>query len=681
MEFANPLFLFGLAAIAIPIVIHLFNFRKFKKVYFTNVKFIEELKQQTRQQSQLRHLLILLMRILAVSALVLAFSQPFIPVKENTSDRSSVNAISIYVDNSFSMEAQSNEGRLLDQALNKAREIAFAFNNSDEFQLLTNDFEGRHQRFVNREDFLELLNDVELSSLSRKLSEVYKRQADFLHEAKGNRTACMVSDFQKNTSDFGQILQDSTIKVYVIPATGEKTGNLYIDSVWFEEPVYRVDQLATLHLNIVNDSEEDFEKIPVKLSINKEQRAIASFDIQAGAEAEILLPYSNNAQGLQYGELSIIDYPVTYDDNFYFTYEVLNEIPVLAINSGDENVYFNSLFKNDSLIDFQNADVNRLDYTTFNQHNLILLNGLNFISSGLSQELKRFAQGGGNIVVFPGEVADASSWREFFLNMETPFSYVKDTFQTRISSMNLQSTLYDDVFESLPENLDLPVVFKHYTINRQVKSMTEVLLEMQNGDIFLASVPAGKGKLYIFPVPLNPEWSNFPKHAIFVPTLYKIALLSKPFTKLYYTTGKEDAVLVKSENTTGENVIKIKSIAKEFEIIPEVRSAGSLISIFTGSQIKDAGLYNVNANDALITAVAFNFDRAESKLESYAKNEIEGQIADAGLTTFSVLSDAQNKSLSAVIAEINSGKKLWKLFLTLALVFLLGEVVLLRFWK
>ena len=682
MEFANPLFLFGLAAIAIPIIIHLFNFRRFRKVFFTNVKFIEELKQQTRQQSQLRHLLVLLMRILAIAALVLAFAQPFIPVNEDQANRKATNAVSIYVDNSFSMEAESPEGSLLNQALNKARETASAYESSDQFQLLTNDFEGRHQRFVSREDFLELLNEVELSPVTRAVSEVYKRQSELLNsEVRGSKTAFQISDFQQSTTDLNNMEADTSIITYLVPAKAGELKNIYIDSVWFREPVYRVNQLATLHVRIVNNSEESYEKIPVRLRINEVQRAISSFDIGANDEIEVEIPYSNNTAGLQFGELIISDHPVTYDDNFYFVYEVMNEIPVMAINPGEENPYLNSLFAEDSLIVFRNADANRLDYTTFSNHNLIILNGLNTISSGLSQELKRFATAGGNVVVFPGEMADMNSYREFFLNMETPYSMARDTFQTRVSSINLESTLFDDVFESIPENIDLPVVMKHYNISRQTQSLMEVLLEMQNGHIFLGSEPVGKGLQYIFATPLNDEWSNFPRHAIFVPTLYKIALLSKPATKLYYTTGREEAILVRNEMLQGDKVMKIKNEEKEFEIIPEIRTTGSQVNIFAGNRIKEAGIYDIGSDGTRITAVAFNYDRAESDLDHFTEEEIETQIADYGLETISVLAASQNQSLTTTIREINSGKQLWKLFLILALVFLLGEVILLRLWK
>ena len=97
MQFVNPGFLFGLFAIAIPVIIHLFNFRRFRKVYFTNVEFIQELKKETQKQSRLKHLLILLLRILAIVALVLAFARPYIPVKENVIRALERNSVSIYV--------------------------------------------------------------------------------------------------------------------------------------------------------------------------------------------------------------------------------------------------------------------------------------------------------------------------------------------------------------------------------------------------------------------------------------------------------------------------------------------------------------------------------------------------------------------------------------------------------
>jgi len=235
MQFVNPLFLLGLLAISIPVIIHLFNFRKFRKVYFTNVKFIEELRQQTQKHSQLKHLLVLLMRILAFVSLVLAFAQPYIPLNKNANKKEAQNTVSVFIDNSFSMEAASSDGTLLDLARQKAGEITAAYKSSDRFQLLTGDFEGKHQRFVSREEFVEMLDEVEISPVTRPLSEVVKRQSDlFTEQAQTNHTAFLVYDFQKGITDFGNMSADSSVQVVAIPLEASGRNNLYIDTIWFD---------------------------------------------------------------------------------------------------------------------------------------------------------------------------------------------------------------------------------------------------------------------------------------------------------------------------------------------------------------------------------------------------------------------------------------------------------------
>lgn len=681
MEFVNPLFLYGLAAIAIPIIIHLFNFRKFRKVYFTNVKFLEELQQKTQKQSQIRHLLTLLMRILAIVALVLAFAQPYIPASDTGVKQQSRNAVSIYIDNSFSMGLNSSQGALLDEALEKAREVAMAYSTTDVFQILTNDFEGIHQRYVSREEFLELLNEVEISPASRNLSEVIKRQSDLFYEQKyESRVACLISDFQKNITDPALIRPDTTLSAFLIPVQAADKSNLYIDTAWFDAPAYRVGQLAKLNVRVRNGADQDFEKIPVKLTINGQQRAIASFDLPAGRDTELTLPFTIQDAGIQYGMLEITDFPITYDDALYFTFEVRDVIPLLAINSGDESPYLNSLFQNDSSFVFQNIAENRLDYSTFNQFNLIILNGLNVISSGLAIELRRFAEGGGNIAVFPGDEIDPESYRQFFQSLNTSFLAEKITGETKVSGINTLSEVYDDVFESVQENIDLPVVSSHYLIRRQPGSLMESQLDLQNGNIFMGSEPAGNGMLYLFAVPLNPEWSNFVRHAIFVPTLYKIGLLSQGAAKLYFLAGENERITLKSGLPEGDQVFRIKSVNKDFEVIPEIRSIFSQTEIFTQNQIKEAGHYNVVHNDQVLAGVAFNYNRKESDLSAYSRADLVNLLADNGLTNFQVIKPS-DRSLTEVIGELSSGLRLSKLFIILALLFLLGEVLLLRFFK
>ena len=130
--FTHPLFLIGLVAVGIPIAIHLLQLRRYKKVYFSNVDMLEELHNEDRRQRNLRQLLILAMRILAIVFLVLAFSQPVI--RNKTSQlRAGGTVVSVYVDNSYSMESGGMDGSLLESARRKAREVAAAYKPDDQF--------------------------------------------------------------------------------------------------------------------------------------------------------------------------------------------------------------------------------------------------------------------------------------------------------------------------------------------------------------------------------------------------------------------------------------------------------------------------------------------------------------------------------------------------------------------
>ena len=200
MQLLFPGFLWALAILAIPILIHLFYFRRFKKVYFTNVRFLKEIKQETSNRNRLKNILILLSRLLALAFLIGAFAQPFLPNKSgiNTSSKT----ISVFVDNSFSMASLSEDVPLFEQAKKKAREIVNAYSEQDEFQVLTHDFFGRHQRFLTKEDALQELDNLVISPEVKRLEQILIKQ-NLLHKNKGAEVqeTYVISDFQNSIVD------------------------------------------------------------------------------------------------------------------------------------------------------------------------------------------------------------------------------------------------------------------------------------------------------------------------------------------------------------------------------------------------------------------------------------------------------------------------------------------------
>ncbi|MDP4953520.1 MAG: BatA and WFA domain-containing protein, partial [Flavobacteriales bacterium] len=390
MSFARPEILWALFALLIPIIVHLFNFRRFRKVTFSNVSFLKEVQQETKSRSKIKHFLILFARLIALACLILAFAQPFIPLDENNKTQGD-RAISIYIDNSFSMEGESEEGQLLEVAKNKARELLSAYGPTDRFQIITNDFEGRHQRLVSKEEAKELIDEIQVSAQVRQLEDVISRQNDLLksNELEGERLSFLLSDLQKNTHELSADFKaDSLINVRFVPQLSAIDVNVYIDSVWFDTPVRVLNQPEVLHLRVKHNSDEVLENIPLQLNINGAKKAIGSFKLVPGLATDTSLTFTQTTAGNQFASLSIEDYPVTFDDEFFFSYNVASQINILDIKGKSAGSNVEKVFANDPFYAYSSMSEGQVNYGELGTYQLLILNQLDDLSSGLVNELE-----------------------------------------------------------------------------------------------------------------------------------------------------------------------------------------------------------------------------------------------------------------------------------------------------
>jgi len=246
---------------------------------------------------------------------------------------------------------------------------------SDVFQLLTNDFEGKHQHFMSKEEFLSMLDEVQVSPVVRSIPEVISHQSEFLMDQETvMRSIFIISDFQKSILHEPINTVDSNLNIYFIPLKVINANNLSIDSCWFTSPVQQINQQVELNVRIMNYSDQNFEKIPLKLSVNNQQKALASFDIQSGSSVDIPLSYTNHNSGIQFGDLEITDYPISFDDHFYFSYNVSSVNKILSVNGREINTYLKSLFQNDTAFVFKNVLLGNIDYSSLSNFNLIIFN-------------------------------------------------------------------------------------------------------------------------------------------------------------------------------------------------------------------------------------------------------------------------------------------------------------------
>ncbi|MEM1122567.1 MAG: BatA domain-containing protein [Bacteroidota bacterium] len=676
MQFLYPSFLWALLALAIPIIIHLFYFRRFKKVYFTNVKFLKEVKEETSARSRLKNLLTLLMRLLAMAALVFAFAQPFIPVDKEV--KKGQKSVSLFVDNSFSMNALSEDVPLIEKAKQRAREIISAHSDEDEFQLLTNDFEGRHQRLVSKEDALSLVDEIKPSPAVRLLSNVVARQKQVLNAPEAeNNIQYLISDFQKNITDI-QNYPDTLGEINLVPLQSVQEKNVSVDSVWFEAPVQMVNQSNRLVVRVRNHSDVPAENLRLALQYDGQEKPVGTLSIPANSSIIDTVNLSVQRTGWHEGKLSVTDYPVQFDDHYFFAFNVAEAIQVLAINELQPNKYINAAFNGAPYFEIENKLSRNLDYSQFPNYQMIVLNELTAISSGLAFELNQYTRNGGNVLVFPSRNANLETYKAFLSAFQANQLVALEEQEKTVGRVNYEEFIFKDVFENRRANLKLPVTQVNYKMTALGRSKEERLLTYRDGSSFLSKYRLDKGNLYLCAAPLEEESSNLVKNGeIFIPMLYKMAISSGKDQRIAYTIGKDDYIEAENQQLTGsETVFKIKGTGEEF--IPEQTKIGSKIILGVYDQIKTSGYYDLFlTEEETKSKFAFNFDRKESKLAYWNEADLAEQIGP----NVTVLTASADTDYEQLIGQRNQGIPLWRWAIIAALVFLGIEGLLLRFWK
>ena len=695
MQFLFPGFLAALAVLTIPIIIHLFYFRRFKRVYFTNVRFLKEVKEETSNRQKLRNLLVLLMRCLAIAAMVLAFAQPFIPLSNGV--KKGERAISVFVDNSFSMNALSKESPLLELAKQRAREIISAFAVEDRFQVLTNDFEGRDQRLISKEDALSRIEEIRTSPSSRDLSKVLIRQQQCLNTGKQeNKTAYVVSDFQSNVTDLSSF-RDTLLDVKLVPMHAVQERNVSVDSVWFETPVQILNQPSNLLVKISNRSDEAANDIRLSLRHDGQTKPVGSVNIAARGSRLDTVPFTILHTGWHEARLSLTDYPVQFDDDYYLTFNVAERVNILSINGLQVNKYLSNAFLGAKYAHMDNADARALDYSKFADYQLIILHELNTISSGLTNELKTFVENGGNLLVFPNQSADLSSYNGLLKNFGAGELGSYERTPRQASQVNTEEFVFHDVFLNKSANLRLPSTQGNFKI---APSRGEQILTYRDGSALLAKYHTGEGALYFSAAPLNEQSSDLVRNGeIFVPMLFKMAIAGTKSRQIAYTIGKDEVLEAKHQiAASGETIYKLRQSADarlqsdiptaigqqtaeqltNQEFIPEQRIFGAKVLLTPGTQVRNAGWYRLHLQgDSTLAAYGFNYDRKESDL-SYKTSE---QLAEGLPKNIKVMAENAEANFGQVVDEQERGIVLWRWCVIFALLFLALEVMFLRLWK
>ncbi len=661
MQFVYPQMLWALGLLAIPVIIHLFNYRRYKKIVFSSLRFLTNTSAVNKKQQQLKKWLILLTRLLAFTALVLAFAQPYFPVN-NAVKKQAERIVAIYIDNSFSMDAAGKEGIALEVAKNKAAELINMQSATTKFMLVTNDFEGKHQHLLNKDIALQFVSEVKTSYHSKLLADINARIKQLTNDyTNTQKTAYFISDFQQpflNLTDY-----DSLMQYNMVPIKTSWQNNISIDTAYVTTPFIQTGKPLTIEAVISNYGNNPLENIPVALKVNQVQKSLQNANVGSNSKSKVQFTFTLNDTGFANISLALTDYPVTFDDAYFLSIKPNALANVLLINAQTDALAIDKVYALDAFYNLSKQSINQINYSLFKNQELIILNQPEEISSGLSSELDKFLQGGGCLLIVPGNVSVNSYLSKLGMLLEPTMH-----MPLQIENINTKDALLNGVFTDVPKIADWPKVLKTNKLNLQTNSNAQVLLQLNNGWPYLVRSNYLNGKVYVFAGSLGNSESSLSKHALFVPVMLNMPLTSKRFGKHSYTLENDTRVTLKGD--LKESLVTVQQANKMF--VTDATMVNGKWQINTGNQLNAAGFWEVINKGTTVDFIAVNYKRAESNPIFEDENKTN--------TNLSWITD-DLKTYEAKLKLQENGKSMWFWFLFAAFLMLCMEVLIIRFLK
>ena len=674
MRFLYPNMLWGLLALLILIVVHLFNFRRHKLVYFSNTAVLRNIQQENAKTRKLKYLVTLLLRCLFIAGLVLAFAFPYRPERQlnvNTSE----SLVGIYIDNSMSMKGQSQRTTLLEDARQSARDLVHRLSPSNRYLLMTNSFEVQNEYPMNQEEMLDQFDRMNPDGAPVPMGEVVDR-FEMLARQHGfsSSTLFVYSDFQRNTFDLTAAQADTTLQVVVVPMLPEFTSNLYIDSVWLASPVVQSGLANDLKVRVVNQGDKAVKGLPVTFTMNGNLAASTTVDMEKDGAAELTMQFVVEEGGAQRGCVTLMDHPITFDDAFDF---VLSVKPCLSVvELGMEKSSCALLFEDDAQFAYTLMEPSRFDLGTIAQAQLLIVNETATLNETLQQALWEAVTEGASLMLFPD--ADDPRGNAYLLERLGLRPMETDTNRTAVEDLALQHAFFSDMILDLPQHPDLPKVRRH--VRLKSNGIPTPLLTLKNGDPLLVTETVGKGQAFVMATTLRQEWSELADNALFVPMMVKAAFLGGKMDRLAYTIGQDRMLALGDLSLEGDQRYLFANADRSYELMPASEVRNGKVVLYLSDDLPAAGFYDLLVNDTVNRVTAWNESRVESRMDFAGRDEIEPAFKEAGFDVAAVL-DTSDFATADLVEAMAHQSALWKLFALIALLALLGEILVLRFWK
>ncbi len=701
MTFLNPLVLFGLIAAAIPLLIHLFNFRRPRKIDFSSLVFLRELQQTTMQRVKIKQWLLLLLRTLAIAALVLSFARPTLQGSVARILGGEAESASVLVlDNSLSMSVRDVDGVLLDQAKAAAREFADVFRSGDQVAILPTGGGGPQaiRWLKSRAAITEEIEDVRPSTSSVSIADAITHAGELLESTSYvNREIFVLSDFQASTLGDSLSTLPAGIPVRLAKIGDQSWANTSVRGIRIASQIVEPGRPVRIEATLTAGGTESATSILASVYLDGDRSAQADVDVRPDALSTVDFVVTPRRTGWLEGWVEIEDDSFPADNRRYFSLAVPETRSVLMVAGDDVDARYVVLALSTEVapgrtrFDLDTVTGSGLSARRLGDYDVVILAGIGHLSSGQVSALASYVEGGGGLLLFPSTSRPSDDLNNVLSRLgggriegivQDPRA--RESVAT-IESADIEHPLFEGVFQragsqEVPRLEQLDVY--RFAAYRTTNAAEVTLLRLSTGQAFLQEIPVGRGKVLFQSVLPVPEWSELPRRGLFVPLLYRsLSYLSAGESPAGETLQIGRTVDIRLAGATEADIIRI--VGADAEIVPAQRPSFGGMLVTAGQGISDPGIYDVMIGDRRVRKLSANLDPVESdprSLDATDAAEALRGARDADVRALSADFETEGR-FAAAVATMRSGIELWNVFLGVALVFLVAEMLVSRLWK
>jgi len=700
MTFLNPLILYGLAAISIPVIIHFFNLRKLKKVEFSTLMFLKELQKSKMKRIKLKQLLLLLLRVLIIVFLVLAFANPV--YKGAAVSSSSSSATLIILDNSFSMSGKDAFGDYLQQGKTAVNDIISYSNPTDEIIIVPSSELGKQSPVFwtnSQTNFRDSINKIEISYKDFNFEQGISFAKSLMQKSSSlSKNIFIVSDFQKNNfSEKVTSSEQNDFSLFLFDIGKREINNISLEDFKIESQIIQKGSDVRLSVNVHNYSKYNLSNKTLNIYSKNDNDTGYSLvsekviDLKSSESKKVDLNFKANNSGNNSGMIELVldnpqDDEIKYDNKIYFSAYTPEKFKIAL--AGTETKFISTAIETAGglLADSSKSkstifEVNEISsFNSISNSDIVFIAGMQRLSDKDVQQISDYVSNGGLIYLFPSENSDINSYNSLLKKLNTAIISNVDNDadknkNVKFSRVNFEHPLLSGIFKNENLNftsekflLDSPELKSFYNLIAGEKDVT--LIEMSNYKPFLIENKYGQGKILISSVSANNNMSDFPMKTIFVPLVIRSIFYSEGnVNKTSYIIGKTNIVDLNGKE-------KVKQLENPLNAKIDFTSQSSYVSLPYSSFSSLPGIYS--AVDSSNNKIAFdlNFNQKESNILKYETTELENYLKDYKFKNIISIKDISQ--LKSSIQEAKFGVELWKYFLIAALIFVAAELYLSR---